>query len=89
MSDTPRTRARQAELTPAQRRELDRLQAAITHAKDAYAEAAGRIAVDLGRGGNAAVARHLDVTPQYVSNLAAAYRARLDEQAGTEGSAAA
>ncbi|MFE1561116.1 hypothetical protein ACFW6V_39805 [Streptomyces sp. NPDC058734] len=81
MSDTPGSRARQAELTPAQRRELDRLQAAVTGAKQAFAEAAGRIAVELGRGGNSAVARHLDVTPQHVSNLALAYRAKTEQQA--------
>ncbi|WP_042804617.1 hypothetical protein [Streptomyces sp. C] len=84
MSDTPGSRARQAELTPAQRRELDRLQAAVAGAKQAFAEAAGRIAVELGRGGNSAVARHLDVTPQHVSNLALAYRAKAEQHAATE-----
>ncbi|MFI1941216.1 hypothetical protein ACH44C_29255 [Streptomyces purpureus] len=80
MSDTLRTRARQAELSPAQKRELDRAQAALVRAKKAFAKTAGRIAVDLGRGGNSAVARHLDVTPQHISGLAAAYRAKLDPQ---------
>ncbi|MCX4783595.1 hypothetical protein [Streptomyces sp. NBC_01264] len=88
MSDTPRTRARQAELTAAEQRELARLQTAITEAREALAEAAGRIAVTHGRGGNSAVARVLDVTPQHISNLAAAYRATLIEQPA-EGSAAA
>ncbi|MEU2653834.1 hypothetical protein ABZ615_00760 [Streptomyces sp. NPDC007325] len=89
MSDTARTRVRQAELTPAERRELSRLQAAIEDARDALAEAAGRIATSHGRGGNSAVARHLDVTPQHVSNIAAAYRRKLAEQAGTDRSTAA
>ncbi|MER6188247.1 hypothetical protein [Streptomyces sp. NPDC001652] len=84
MSDTPRVRARQAELTPAQRLELDELQAAITQAKEAFAHAAGRIAVELGRGGNSAVARHLDVTPQHISTLALAYKAQQAHTAGEE-----
>ncbi|MGW7065085.1 hypothetical protein ACWGHM_42285 [Streptomyces sp. NPDC054904] len=74
MSEMRRTRVRQAELSPAQRRELDRLQAAIAGAKEAFALGAGRIAIELGRGGNAAVARHLQVSPQHVSTLAIAYR---------------
>ncbi|MFD8146664.1 hypothetical protein [Streptomyces sp. NPDC059708] len=89
MSETPRPRARQAELTPAQRRELDRLQAAVAGAKQAFADAAGRIAVELGRGGNSAVARHLDVTPQHVSGLALAYRAKQTAGAGTDEEVAA
>lgn len=84
MSDTPRVRARQAELTPAQRLELDELQAAITQAKEAFAHAAGRIAVELGRGGNSAVARHLDVTPQHISTLALAYKAQQADTASEE-----
>ena len=93
VSSAPRTRARQAELTAAQRRELDQGQAAITRALEeverlraTFAETAGRIAVDLGRGGNSAVARHLDVTPQHVSALAVAYKAK---QAGVAEGAAA
>ncbi|MDQ0605761.1 hypothetical protein QF037_010194 [Streptomyces canus] len=84
MSDTPRVRARQAELTPAQRLELDELQAAIAQAKEAFAHAAGRIAVELGRGGNSAVARHLDVTPQHISTLALAYKAQQADTASEE-----
>ncbi|MEV7888585.1 hypothetical protein ACWD3I_44150 [Streptomyces sp. NPDC002817] len=84
MSDTPRVRARQAELTPAQRLELDELQAAITQAKEAFAHAAGRIAVELGRGGNSAVARHLDVTPQHISTLTLAYKAQQAHTASEE-----
>ncbi|WP_282695829.1 hypothetical protein [Streptomyces sp. CC208A] len=89
MSDTPRSRARQAELTAAHRRELDRLQAAVTEAKNAFADAAGRIAVELGRGGNSAVARHLDVTPQHISTLAIAYKAKRATQVQGEEEVAA
>ncbi|KJY37792.1 hypothetical protein, partial [Streptomyces katrae] len=70
-------------------RELDRLQAAVTGAKEAFAEAAGRIAVELGRGGNSAVARHLDVTPQHVSNLALAFKNKRADRAVADKGAAA
>lgn len=58
MSDTPRPRARQAELTAAHKRELSEGQTAIDNAleeverrRKAYAKSAGRIADELGRGG--------------------------------------
>jgi hypothetical protein len=87
MTDKPRTRAPQAALTDAQKRELDRAKKAADDAAAAFREIAGRIAVELGRGGSPAVARHMEWTPQYVSTLAAAYKAKQAET--TEGSAAA
>ncbi|WP_285529977.1 hypothetical protein [Streptomyces lavendulae] len=90
MTDTPRTRARQAELTDAQRRELDQSAAAVGKAleeverhRQAYARTAHRIADELGRGGTSALARHLGTSSQYVSALIASART-VDE-----GSAAA
>ncbi|ROQ88942.1 hypothetical protein EDE04_7334 [Streptomyces sp. 2132.2] len=50
------------------------------------AKSAGRIADELGRGGISALARHLDVSAQYVSTLIASAK---DAPAGTERSAAA
>ncbi|MFI6567571.1 hypothetical protein [Streptomyces sp. NPDC050534] len=54
--------------------------------REAFADTAAQIALDLGRGGASAVARHFGWTPQYVSALVAAYKAK---QAPREGSAAA
>ncbi|MGW6412371.1 hypothetical protein ACWF95_35025 [Streptomyces vinaceus] len=93
MSDTPRARARQAELTAAHQRELSEAQIAIDNAleeverrRKAYAKSAGRIAEELGRGGASALARHLDVSAQYVSTLIASSK---EAPVGTERSAAA
>lgn len=93
MSDTPRPRARQAELTAAHKRELSEGQTAIDNAleeverrRKAYAKSAGRIADELGRGGTSALARHLDVSAQYVSTLIASAK---DAPACNERSAAA
>lgn len=92
MSDGTRTRARQAELTVEQKRALDRDQRALAKALEAVdkaretlGETAGSIAVELGRGGASAVARHMEWTPQYVSTLASAHKAKQ----AAEGSAAA
>ncbi|WP_338677743.1 hypothetical protein V1460_35735 [Streptomyces sp. SCSIO 30461] len=76
MTHKPRTRAPQAALTDAQKHELDRARKAADDAVAHFRETAGRIAVDLGRGGAPAVARHMEWTPQYASTLAAAYKAK-------------
>ncbi|MET9362616.1 hypothetical protein ABZX93_17115 [Streptomyces sp. NPDC006632] len=84
MTGTPRTRAPQAALTDAQKRELDRAKKAADDAATAFRRAAGRLAIELGRGGAPAVARHMGWTPQYVSTLAAAYRADQGQAEGSE-----
>ncbi|MEU4268023.1 hypothetical protein [Streptomyces sp. NPDC026092] len=80
MTDKARTRAPQAALTDRQKLELDRAKKAADDAVAHFRETAGRIAVDLGRGGAPAVARHMEWTPQYASALAAAYKAKQAAQ---------
>ncbi|MFD4262682.1 hypothetical protein ACFWR9_34965 [Streptomyces sp. NPDC058534] len=83
MSDVPRTRARQAELTGLHMRQLDEAQAAVGEAlravedcRAAFNDLAAWTALDLGRGGASAVARHFGWSPQYASALVAAYKAK-------------
>ncbi|MER6977558.1 hypothetical protein [Streptomyces carpinensis] len=73
------TRGTRAALTAAQKRELDAAKQAAETAAAHYRETAGRIADELGWGGASAVARHLDWTPQHVSTLVAAHKAKAAE----------
>ncbi|MEV5014241.1 hypothetical protein ACIGW1_15060 [Streptomyces sp. NPDC053780] len=83
MSSAPRTRARQAELTGFHKQKLDEAQAAVGEAlravedcRAAFTDLAAWTALDLGRGGASAVARHFGWSPQYASALVAAYKAK-------------
>ncbi|MFJ8211199.1 hypothetical protein [Streptomyces sp. NPDC096033] len=80
MTDTPRTRARQAVLNPDETAELDRLARVLQkrveaagQARAQLAEAAGRIAARHGRGGATAVGARVGWSRQHVLALATAH----------------
>ncbi|MER7339137.1 hypothetical protein ABT403_15015 [Streptomyces sp. NPDC000075] len=88
MTDTPRTRARQAVLDPDEAAELDRLARALQkrveaadQARAELAKAAGRIAARHGRGGAGAVGARVGWSRQHVLTLAAEHGSNGEEVA--------